>query len=1070
MGPARPPGNPAPGHVGAAPAPGAQRKLVTVLLAEVDEAVEDFAERDPEDVGRMLAGHLARVEGEVRAAGGSVERVVGGRTAAVFGVPVAREDDPERAVRAALAIRDRLAGPGVRVNTAVATGQALVRPGQPGAGERQRVLGDLVTACARLLAAAPAGAVLVTETTRQASERAVAYRPAPPVALHGGPPEPVWQAVAPRPPGPDRPAVPLVGRDRELAVLLDLADQALAGRGPRLVTLVGGPGIGKSRLVAELAGRLGGRPGPVSWRHGRTPPPGSGPPLAALAEMVRAEAGITATDPEDSIEAKLAAAAPSAWVAGQLRRLVAASAAAGPPPEEAAAAWRGFLRGLAARGPLVLAFEDLHWADHVLLDLVERLADPAGLPLLVVATARPELLGRRPAWATGAELLRLQPLGDADTAELLAGLLAAWRLPPAAAGPELVGRVGGNPLFAEEYVRLLRDGGRIGQILPAGVHAIVAARLDALPADEKTLLHDLAVLGPAGWVGALAALGGQPPDRLQASLRQLVAREFLTRADRSRVAGEDEYAFRHALVREVAYDQVVRAERADKHRRAAAWLEGLAPGRAADRAELLAAQYRDAVAFARAASLRVPGLAGRARAALREAGDRAAAVGSWQAAAGWHAEALALCPAGHPDHGELLLRVGRDRCQAEGAGEAELTAAGAELAAAGRPVAAAEAEMLLAELAFLRGRGGQRAAHLERALALVADAPPSPAKAAVLRGGLMHLVVASRHGEARRLAAEVLAMAGDRRDLAADARGAIGLARVDAGDPGGLDDLRAAIAGFEALGTPGSLVWRLNLAHALAALGDLAGCSAALAEAAAGAERFGSLRRLRSVELQRVAERYWTGRWDEAVATVDALEAGAHGGERHYLEWECRLWRGRIRLARGDLAGAADDAERAHALARETADPQATGPATAFLARARLAGGRADLAARLADELLAGIGGSVLPPEVGADLGLVLAALGRPDGLDRPDVPPSAWLAAAADLAAGRAVEAAAAYARIGSRPDEAEARLAAARGLLAAGHQQRAAAELAAAAAFWRQVGAGARLAAGRWPSAGGR
>ncbi|MET0833570.1 MAG: hypothetical protein ABWZ62_06295, partial [Actinomycetota bacterium] len=362
---------------------------------------------------------------------------------------------------------------------------------------------------------------------------------------------------------------------------------------------------------------------------------------------------------------------------------------------------------------------------------------------------------------------------------------------------------------------------------------------------------------------------------------------------------------------------------------------------------------------------------------------------------------------------------------------------------------AAEAEMLLGELAFLQGRGEDREAHTDRALALVAGAPTSATRAAVLRGAMMHLVVASRHAEGLAVGREVLAMARTLGlpDLEADALGAIGTARVEAGDPGGLEDLEAAIARFDELGTPSGIVWHLNLGWAAAAMGDLERCFAALAAGARQAERFGSWRWRRSIELQRVAERYWTGRWPEVVAIVDELLAS---NEHHYLEWECRLWRGRIRLAEGRVAEAMEDAEAAHALAVQARDPQDLHPTRAFLARALLAAGRGGEAAELAERLLAGLGGGVLVPDLGADLGVVLAELGLPAGaLDRLGIPPSPWLDAARALAAGDPLRAAAIYAGIGSLPDEADARLAAARVLEAAGDTAQADEQRKAARAF---------------------
>jgi class 3 adenylate cyclase/tetratricopeptide (TPR) repeat protein len=1063
---------------------GAERKLVTVLVVDVDEAREGFTDLDPEDAGRLLAGRLDRVRAEVEAHGGVVEEPVGGRTVALFGIPRTREDDPERAVRAALAIRDALTGdahPPVRVQAVVGTGEALVRPGRDAPG-RQRVLGDLLVAAARLLETAPAGMVLVSEATRRATERAIAYGPPRPGRLGDREPPAAWPALAPRagPVSPTRRFPPLVARDRELDALLAAAGRACAGEGPELVTIVGPAGIGKSRLLAELADRLAGpppgapaedhpEPPPVAWRQGRALPYGDGPTFGALAEAVKAEAGILESDGAELAGRRLVAAAgavadpvTAAWVAGHLRRLVGVGAGrsgtggglvTAADREEEFAAWRRFLHGLAATRPLVLALEDLHRADDALLDFVEGLADgDAGpVPMLVAATARPELLERRPGWGAAGTTIRLGPLGDPDTTGLLATLLEHHGL-PAEVDASLLGRVGGNPLFAEEYVRMLRDRGPDADALPAGVHAIVAARLDALAAADKAVLQDAAVLGQVGWLGALAEITGLGRGDLEAYLARLEAREFLQRAPASRVAGEVEYAFRHLLVRDVAYRQVLRAERADKHRRAAAWIEALAPDRAEGRAELLAAHYRAALSFARAAGTEPPGLAARALAALREAGDRAATLGGWETAGRFHAEALALSAEGDPGRGQLLLRLGRDRCLAEATGQEELAAARKALLAAGDPVAAAEAEILLGQLAFLQGR--DREAHLARALELVAGAPPSATRAEVLRGAMLHLMVASRHAEGLEVGREVLAMARTlgRPDLEMDALGAIGTTRVEAGDPGGLDDLEAAIAVGEETGTPDTTRWYLNLAWAAAALGDLRRCFDALAAGGRLAERFGSRRWRRAIELQRVAERYWRGRWDEAVAVVDAMVAG---GERSNLAWECRLWRGRVHLAGGRLEAALADARAAHALAEEAGDPQDLQPTRAFLARVLLAAGRPEAAAAVAERLVAGLGGGVLGPDLGADLGLVLAELGIGAGvLDRLGIPASPWLDAARALAAGDPLAAADRYAAIGSRPDEADARLAAARLLARQGRPAEAKAQEAAARAFLATTG----------------
>jgi class 3 adenylate cyclase len=1074
-----------------APKRPAERRLVTILLAEVDEAVTSWTDLDPEDVERSMAVDVARVQAEVERFGGATEQRVGGRTLAVFGLPRTNDDDPERAVRAALAIRQAVGSTraGARARVALATGGVLVRPG--GAG--QRVLGDPITTCSRLLEVAPPGAILVAEATVRASERAVAFGPAGMVALRTGEPAAVWSPLDPdSAPGPgllDRHAPPLVARSAELGALLDQVATAVAEGRPRMVAVLGEPGIGKSRLLAELATSVETAAIPLAWRQGRSPPYGA-MAFLALAQIVRAEAAILETDNHEQSSRKLRRAVRSvlerdgpesiAWMAAQLQRLVGGASPSGaslplddgPSTEEMLGAWRRFLYVLAAKRPMVLAIEDVQWADQALLDFLESLADPqlapsSGAPLLVVVTARPELAERRPRWGGHGwpgSVIRLEALSDADTASLLAALLTHHGLAPEVA-PDLLARAGGNPLFAEEYVRMVRDRGVDLQApggaplpVPETVHGIVATRLDTLPDAERAVLQDAAVLGPVGRVAALGEIGGRDAAEIGARLRRLAARELLQLDLRDEAAGNSRYAFRHAVVRDVAYNQILRAERVDKHLAAAAWLRRAgAPG---ERTDLLAHHYRSALSLSHATGEQIPGLQELALDALRDAGDRAAALGLHAGAARSYAEALELCPAADPRRADLLLRLGRARCRGDGAGEEALLAARDAFEARGEREPAAEAELLLGELAFLGGRGGERAAHLDRARELVAGAATSPVKAAVARGRMAHLAMADRDAEARAAATEVLTMARELglRELEADALGTIGLARVDTGDAGGLADLQDAITAFERQGTPG-ISWHLNLAYALAALGDLRRCFETWEAAERLAERFGSMRALRSIRLQRVAEHYWTGRWDEAVAVVDALVGPA--AEGHYLEWECRTWRGRIRLARGDLEGALADSIAALELARRTADPMALNPACAFRACALLAAGREGAARAMTGELLAGLGSSLPGAELSADLGTAMAMLGHPVSLlDRRGLPPSPWLAAARALIEGEPDRAAGLYARIGARPEEAGARLAAARLALGAGRPADAEPDLDAAARFYREVGAYARLA----------
>jgi class 3 adenylate cyclase len=834
-----------------------ERKLVAVLVCELAAPTASNAEQDLAQV----AGHLGRVKAEVVRYAGIVAEVMGETVLAVFGVPRTRDDDAERAVRSALAIQAALAGGGGdapgRLRAGVGFGEAVIRPGPNALDSGWQVTGEVVSAALALKNAAPPGVVLVNAATLRMTERAISYAPAQLLPLAGtSEPVPVWEALSPRPVSGRTPppllGVGMVGREGELAVLLDRYQCTTRNEGPQLVTLVGPPGIGKSRLLAEFGHLVTHAPEPPLWRAGRAQPHADGGTLGALVQLVKAEAGILDSDQAGTVEHKLISTVtqlipgPTAtWVVQRLRPLLGISDSADSGVRgdvgraaDVVRAWRWLLQALASRQPLVLTLEDLHWGNDLLLDVVEGLVGPDvtdPIPLLVVAIARPELLERRPGWADeqlNRIVIMIGPLSDVDTRHLLQTLLAQHGV-TGEIGPDLLASVGGNPLFAEEYARLLRD--RRGQAeplsIPATVQAVIAARLDTLPSAEKAVLADAAVLGTVGWVGAIAGVGGSAPDDLDAwldlnrHLAELERKDLLRRVPGSRVAGEVEVTFRHMLVREVVYAQLPRAARADRHRRAAAWLEQLAPGRTTDQAELLAHHYTKALTYVQATGSPTAELVDHARLALRAAGDHAIAIGTDALAARYYSEALALWPADDPERPDLQLRTGEAYLFSEGTGEDLLTTARNELLARGDRERAAEAEARLGQLAYIQGR--KRSSHLDRALALVADAPASHSKAVVLGHGMMHLLVADRNVDALQVAREGLAMArslGDR-DIEAAALGTIGAARVNLGDSGGVADLERCAALYEEQGSPAVISWQNNLAFSLAILGDLHGYS-----------------------------------------------------------------------------------------------------------------------------------------------------------------------------------------------------------------------------------------------------
>jgi class 3 adenylate cyclase len=385
-----------------------ERKVVTVLFADLVGFTSRAEQLDPEDVQALLSPYHARLRSELERFGGTVEKFIGDAVVALFGAPTAHEDDAERAVRAGLGIRDALAELNaadprlqLQVRVGIATGEALVRLGaRPSEGEGMAA-GDVVNTAARLQAAAPVNGVLVGEGTYRATERAIEYRETEPVQAKGKTePVPVWEAVEARARlGVDvvqRDRAPLVGRREELDLLVDALSRVRRERAPQLVTLVGVPGIGKSRLVWELFGAVEAEPELVYWRQGRCLPYGDGVAFWALGEMVKAHAGVFETDTGDEAEAKLRNAVrdlvtdlgEAQWVESHLRPLVGLGGEAelgGDRRAEVFTAWRRFFETLAERRPLVLVFEDLHWADDGLLDFIDHLVDWAGdVPILVV--------------------------------------------------------------------------------------------------------------------------------------------------------------------------------------------------------------------------------------------------------------------------------------------------------------------------------------------------------------------------------------------------------------------------------------------------------------------------------------------------------------------------------------------------------------------------------------------------------------------------------------------------------------------------------------------------------------
>jgi class 3 adenylate cyclase/tetratricopeptide (TPR) repeat protein len=1091
------------GSCGSAMAPAAlveERKVVTVLFADLVGFTGRSERMDVEDVRGTLAPYHALLREQLEHYGGTVEKFIGDAVMALFGAPVSHEDDPERAVRAALAIRaaiERLNDEDpeldLHVRVGVNTGEALVVLGADAARGEGMASGDVVNTAARLQAAAPVDGILVGQTTFRATDRAVSYRAVDPVTAKGkAQPVPAWEAVEARARlGVDviqRPTTPLVGRRAESDLLLDALRRSRAEQAVQLVTLVGVPGIGKSRLVWELFQAVERDPDFVTWRQGRSLPYGDGVAYWALGEMVSAEAGILESDSADEAGAKLRATVfdliedrdEAAWVEEHVRALAGLETGARGGDErqgEAAAAWRRFLEALAERHPIVLVFEDMHWADDALLDFVDHLVDWAmGVPMLVVCTARPELLDRRREWGGGkrnALTIALSPLADSDIARLIGTLLEQAVL-PAETQATLLATAEGNPLYAEEYVRMLmdrgylrHDGGRwrlaAGDLpVPESVQGLIAARLDDLPADQKQLLQDAAVLGKVVWVGALAAMAEADRYEAEARLHALERREMLRRERRSSVGGEVEYAFRHVLVRDVAYGQIPRAQRAEKHRRAAEWITSLSTDRE-NAPDMVAHHYSQALEFARDAGRDTAELERLTRIALRDAAARAYALNSISSALSHYHAALALWPEDDPEWPLLVVETADVGLSVQADVMTDrLARATRRLVDVGDYATAAKAEMLAGFRHWNEARTEEAVAAYARSHELVARADPSPTAASVMSRIAINSMLRGRTAETLALCdqTEVIAQQLGLDEIRAHVLNTRGVTRVNSGDLAGTADQEQSIAIAERLNAAEAMIRGYkNYGSTLMDLGDLRRGRELEQRGVEAARRFGADFHMMWFETELGILAYWAGDWDAAEAAFGRLDAWIAAVGPHYMEGAAHSARAKVRSARGDSAGAARDTAGALDFGRRSREPQALLPVLADAAVIAATDGRRDAPGRVAalfDEAVGAIEADISGTFWLAEFALALALTGQGERFAAARVEgPWRWLTAARLVAAGRYAEGAEELAGIGSRPDEALARLLSARTLISAGDRAGGEAELRRALDFWESVGA---------------
>jgi class 3 adenylate cyclase/tetratricopeptide (TPR) repeat protein len=554
---------------------GVERKLATVLFVDLVGSTALLSGTDPEVARRRVQQYFDRVQQCVITHGGIVEKFAGDAVMAAFGIPQAHEDDAERGIRAALEIIDSVAELGLEARIGVESGEVVVDD-----VESTFATGEAVNVAARLQQAVPPNGILVGPGAHRLTLGCFEVEDEGPIEARGLA-EPVWTwrvLGTTRTEATRRFSAPLVGRDAELELLQNTYARAVRDRRAHLFTIYGEPGVGKSRLAREFIDGLES----TTILFGRALPYGEGVTYSALADMIKVAAGIADDDPLDEAIEKLRDCCPDEAVADLMGLATGVLEAVQAEHNQQEIAWaaRAWTEKLAEPQPLVLVFEDIHWAEEPMLELVEHIGTwVRGVPLLLLCLARPELLDIRPGWGGGrvrATAIELEPLGEADSEALIEALLADDDL-PAEARTTLFEKTEGNPLFVEETLRMLSEAngaanGSVLERIPDTLQALIAARIDHLPPGEKSVLQRAAVIGRTFWGGAVEHLGGEGDGELEPLLDDLLLREFVLTEPRSSITGEDAYRFKHVLIREVAYGGLSKTARAHHHRRFAEWL------------------------------------------------------------------------------------------------------------------------------------------------------------------------------------------------------------------------------------------------------------------------------------------------------------------------------------------------------------------------------------------------------------------------------------------------------------------------------------------------------------------
>lgn len=905
-----------------------------MLFTDLAGFTSHTEQSDPEDARERLSTYHRRVREDVERFGGKVEKLMGDGVFAVFGVPNAHEDDRERAVRAGLRIQESVAALNendpdleLSVRIGITTGEAIVQL-DPSTPDREGIIGDVVNIASRLEGAAEPGTVVVDERTYRGAVDTIEFDEGRSITVKGKTePVAIWRALRARSrlgsAIEDTHVTPFLGRDAELDVLVSTFERTTREAAVQLVTIVGEPGVGKSRLLHEFRLVIDDRPDLVWWRQGRCLSYGDGVTFWALGEIIKAQAGILDSDDAATVGDKLGQAVdtlfddPSTarWIQTRLEPIAGAAGADDATAQELFAALTRFFEALAARNPLILVIEDLQWADQTLLDFIDHLTGWSNeSPILVLATARPEFLTAHAGWGGGkrnATTIGLSRLTDDDTARIIGSLLDR-KLLDAELQRALLDRCGGNPLYATEFVRYAAERGLLDEpaagadlAMPDTIHGLIAARLDLLDVEEKAVLQAASVVGRVFWTAALGQATGFRDDVLRSRLRSLASRELIRPVREPSMTGQEEWTFTHALVNDVVYGQIPRGDRGRHHLAVTGWVESVAGERMGEVAELLAHHYGRV--FELTPSAVDNAIRSKAYSVLMAAGERV--IGFFYERGGDYlrrAVEVAPTPA---QRARARIERARRFASYDSIDDAELDArlAVEDANAAGDIELEAEAHLVWSSHLWYRGDMEGRKRHCDDAARLLEGRPPSTASVELIttsafdavaagdaalaldiieRGRQAVLEFGPPHARARLLSTEGAALVGE-------------------GDSTGLEKLRASLdMNLDSNNTERANAEYNNLATSAVYFWPAGQVLALINEAIGMCHERGYVAHAEFSRMTRIESLFPLGRWDDIRRDAEAiLEADlARGGSR--VSNICHVWLAYLAAYAGDAKAA----------------------------------------------------------------------------------------------------------------------------------------------------------------------